>query len=135
MVLPSPDKVLMATELVLDDQGELVEVNRVHGENEVGQLLHRTQAFDCLSTRLYTLGSSSCIATSKSNSDTMLPDPLGLLLKTVPAFEDSTVISHSATVEVWHMFEAQEATLPTKRGVYARFIPEEKAEVGKRTAP
>ena len=36
VVLPSPDKVLMATELVLDDQGELVEVNRVHGENEVG---------------------------------------------------------------------------------------------------
>ena len=30
------------------------------------------------------------------------------------------------------MFEAQQATLPTKRGVYARFIPEEKAEVGKR---
>ena len=36
----------------------------------------------------------------------------------------------SANVEVWHMFEAQQATLPTKRGVYARFIPEEKAEVG-----
>ena len=32
------------------------------------------------------------------------------------------------------MFEAQQATLPSKRGVYARFIPEEKAEVGKRAA-
>ena len=59
----------------------------------------------------------------------MLPDPLGLLSKTVP----STAIA-SANVEVWHMFEAQQATLPTKRGVYARFIPEEKAEVGKRAA-
>ena len=33
--LPSYDKVLMATELVLDDQRELQEINRVHGENEV----------------------------------------------------------------------------------------------------
>ena len=32
------------------------------------------------------------------------------------------------------MFEAKQATLPTKRGVYARFIPEEKVEVGKRAA-
>ena len=32
------------------------------------------------------------------------------------------------------MFEAQQAMLPTKRGVYARFIPEEKVEVGKRAA-
>ena len=30
------------------------------------------------------------------------------------------------------MFEVQQATLPMKRGIYARFIPEEKAEVGKR---
>ena len=30
------------------------------------------------------------------------------------------------------MFEAQQATQPTKRGLYARFIPEEKAEVRKR---
>ena len=30
------------------------------------------------------------------------------------------------------MFEAQQATLPTERGVYTRFIPEENAEVGKR---
>ena len=65
----------------------------------------------------------------KSNADTMLPDPLGLLSKTVP----STAIA-SANVEVWHMFEAQQATLSTKRGLYARFIPEEKAKVGKRAA-
>ena len=32
------------------------------------------------------------------------------------------------------MFEAQQATQPTKRGLYSRFIPEEKAEVGKRAA-
>ena len=32
------------------------------------------------------------------------------------------------------MFEAQQTTQPTKRGLYARFIPEEKAEVGKRAA-
>ena len=33
--LPSYDKVLLWAELVLDEQGELQEVNRVHGENEV----------------------------------------------------------------------------------------------------
>ena len=75
------------------------------------------------------MAESSCIATSTSNSDTMLPDPLGLLSKTVP----STAIT-SANVEIWHTIEAQQATLPTKRGVYARFISEEKAEVGKRAA-
>ena len=32
---PSYDKVLLWSELVLDDQGELQEVNRVSGENEV----------------------------------------------------------------------------------------------------
>ena len=32
------------------------------------------------------------------------------------------------------MFEAQQTTQPTKRGLYSRFIPEEKAEVGKRAA-
>ena len=32
------------------------------------------------------------------------------------------------------MFEAQQATLPMKRGLYARFMPEEKAEVGERAA-
>lgn len=32
---PDFDKVLLCTELVLDDQGELQEVNRVSGENEV----------------------------------------------------------------------------------------------------
>ena len=35
VMLPSYDKVLKSTELVLDDQGELREVNRVAGENEV----------------------------------------------------------------------------------------------------
>ena len=62
----------------------------------------------------------------KSKADTMLPDPLGLLSKTVP----STAIA-SANVEVWHMFEAQLATQPS---LYAKFIPEEKAKVGKRAA-
>ncbi len=33
--LPNLDKVLQSIELVLDDQGELREVNRVAGENEV----------------------------------------------------------------------------------------------------
>ena len=33
--LPSLDKVLLCAELVLDEQGEMQEVNRVHGENEV----------------------------------------------------------------------------------------------------
>ena len=33
--LPSMDQVLVATELVLDNQGKLREVNRVAGENEV----------------------------------------------------------------------------------------------------
>ena len=42
--------------------------------------------------------------------------------------------SPSANGEVWHVFEAQQATQPTKRGQYAWFIPEEKAEVGKRAA-
>ena len=32
------------------------------------------------------------------------------------------------------MFEAQQTTQPTKRGLYAKFTPEEKAEVGKRAA-
>ena len=32
------------------------------------------------------------------------------------------------------MFEAQQAMQTTKRGLYSRFIPEEKAEVGKRAA-
>ena len=32
------------------------------------------------------------------------------------------------------MFEDQQATQPTKRDLYSRFIPEEKAEVGKRAA-
>ena len=62
----------------------------------------------------------------KSNADTMLPDPLDLLLKTVP----STAIT-SANRVVRHMYEAQQATQPTKRGLYARFTPEQKAEVGK----
>ena len=35
LALPSYEKVLKSTELVLDDQGELREVNRVAGENEV----------------------------------------------------------------------------------------------------
>ena len=35
VTLPSYDKVLISTELVLDDQGQLREGNRVHGENEV----------------------------------------------------------------------------------------------------
>ena len=35
VTLPSYDKVLISTELVLDDQGQLREENRVHGENEV----------------------------------------------------------------------------------------------------
>ncbi len=35
LTLPSYDKVLKSTELVLDDQGVLREVNRVAGENEV----------------------------------------------------------------------------------------------------
>ena len=35
VTLPSYDKVLILTELVLDDQGQLREGNRVHGENEV----------------------------------------------------------------------------------------------------
>ena len=30
-----PDKVLSSTELVLDEEGQLREVNRVYGENEV----------------------------------------------------------------------------------------------------
>ena len=37
-----------------------------------------------------------------------------------------------ANGEARHAFEAQQAMLPTKRGLYARFMPEEKAEVGKR---
>ena len=37
MVIPSVDKVLHSSELVLDDQGKLREVNRVAGENEVSQ--------------------------------------------------------------------------------------------------
>ena len=32
------------------------------------------------------------------------------------------------------MFEAQQATQPTNRSLYSMFIPEEKAEVGKRAA-
>ena len=55
--------------------------------------------------------------------------PCFIAFSTVP----STAIA-SANVEVWHMFEAQQATQPTKRGLYAKFIPEEKAEVGKRAA-
>ena len=35
VTLPSYDKVLISTELVLDDQGQLREGSRVHGENEV----------------------------------------------------------------------------------------------------
>ena len=35
VTLPVYDKVLLSTELVLDDQGQLREGNRVHGENEV----------------------------------------------------------------------------------------------------
>ena len=37
-ILPSPDKVLTSTELELDEQGQLQEVNRVPGENEVRTL-------------------------------------------------------------------------------------------------
>ena len=40
LALPSYEKVLKSTELVLDDQGELREVNRVAGENEVGTAQH-----------------------------------------------------------------------------------------------
>ena len=32
-----PDKVLSSTELVLDEDGELQDVNRMYGENEVGR--------------------------------------------------------------------------------------------------
>ena len=35
MLLPNMEKVFLSTELVLDDQGKLREVNRVAGENEV----------------------------------------------------------------------------------------------------
>ena len=35
VTLPSYDKVLISTELVLDDQSQLREGNRVHGENDV----------------------------------------------------------------------------------------------------
>lgn len=35
VTLPSYDKVLISTELVLDDQSQLREGNRVYGENEV----------------------------------------------------------------------------------------------------
>ena len=35
MALPSIEKVLLSTELVLDEHGKLREVNRVAGENEV----------------------------------------------------------------------------------------------------
>ena len=33
--VPIPDKVLSSTELVLDEDGQLQELNRVYGENEV----------------------------------------------------------------------------------------------------
>ena len=35
VTLPVYDKVLLSTELVQDDQGQLREGNRVHGESEV----------------------------------------------------------------------------------------------------
>ena len=35
VTLPVYDKVLLSTELVLDDQGQLREGNRVHGENDL----------------------------------------------------------------------------------------------------
>ena len=40
VALPSYDKVLMSTELVVDDQNRIQEVNRVHGENEVAPPSH-----------------------------------------------------------------------------------------------
>ena len=35
--IPSYDKVMQSSELVLDNQGQLQEINRLAGENEVGQ--------------------------------------------------------------------------------------------------
>ena len=38
--VPIPDKVLSSTELVLDEDGQLQELNRVYGENEVWEWVY-----------------------------------------------------------------------------------------------
>ena len=40
-----PDKVLSSTELVLDEDGQLREVNRVYGENEVWEWTYGSMRF------------------------------------------------------------------------------------------
>lgn len=69
----------------------------------------------------------------KSSADTVLPDPLGPLSKTVP----STAIV-SANEEVRQVLNAQQATQPgtTKviRGHYSKFTAKQKAKIGKRAA-
>ena len=59
-------------------------------------------------------------------SDTKLPDPRGPLSKEVP----STAIA-AANGEVNHMVKLQRGKT---RGRYTKFIPEQKAEIGKQAA-